>query len=82
MKLLACSIRDSAVDSFMRPFYVRSTGEAVRAFTDSVNGSENSMKAHPDDYELYHIGFFDEEAGKLEPLVKNLMLIRAKDCSK
>lgn len=81
MKLLACVIRDSAVDSYMRPFYVRSTGEAIRVFSDSVNSGENGMKAHPEDYELYVIGEYEEESGSLRPSDKRL-LIRALDTIK
>lgn len=81
MNLLVCTVRDSAVDSFLRPFYVRSSGEAIRVFGDAVNGGDNGMKAHPEDYELYHIGTFEEENGVIQACDRRL-LIRAVDCLK
>lgn len=79
MNLLACSIRDSAIDCYMRPFFVRSSGEAIRAFTDAVKGADSAMKSHPEDYELYHIGYFSEEKGEVTVADRRL-LIRAVDC--
>ena len=37
MKLIICSVRDSAADAFGRPYFVPSQGVALRAFTDEVN---------------------------------------------
>lgn len=59
------SIRDSAADSFMRPFTVPTVGMAIRAFTDEVNrvSPDNQMNVHPSDFELFEIGEFDEQTG-------------------
>lgn len=68
MKLLACAVRDSAANAYNRPFFVPSTGLAVRSFRDEVNraDAQNPMFAHPQDFELWLIGVFDEENGQLE----------------
>lgn len=81
MKLALFSVRDSAAEAFMRPFPAPTAGMAVRNFTDEANRADpqNPMYAHPSDYELYHVGFFDEETGKLEP-IDPVMVVRAKDC--
>lgn len=80
MKLVVVSVRDSAVDAFMRPFFVPSTGVAVRSFRDEVSRSESEMHKHPGDYELFEIGAFDEETGRFENLASPRSLLRAVDC--
>lgn len=67
MRLLVCAVRDRAADAFMRPFVVPATGLAIRSFSDEINrkAPDNPMSAHPDDYDLFKIGEFEEETGKL-----------------
>lgn len=79
MILIACAVRDSAVDAFMRPFHVPSTGMAVRSFRDEVNNPESPMHKHPEDFELFELGTFDEESGKMDNLSSPRSLARAKD---
>lgn len=64
-KLMVVAVRDSAVQAFNRPFFVPALGMAIRSFTDEVNrkGDDNPMSRHPDDFELWYLGMFDEEAG-------------------
>lgn len=76
-KLVVCSVRDRAVDAFMRPFTVPTIGMAVRSFQDEVNKSDNPMNKHPEDYELHKLGFFDEESGEF--VNEKQMLAVAKD---
>lgn len=59
------AVRDSAMDSFMQPFFAPAVGLASRSFSDEVNRSsaDNAMFRHPDDYELHLIGTFDESTG-------------------
>lgn len=65
MKLVAVAVKDLAVGAFMRPFFVQSRGVANRSFADEVNNAESPMNKHPEDYELYELGSFDEESGRL-----------------
>ena len=65
MMLQVVAVKDRAADAFMRPFFVPTIGMAVRSFQDEVNrqSADNAMFAHPEDYDLYSLGQFDEEAG-------------------
>lgn len=65
MILKIVAIRDRAADAFMRPFFVPAVGMAIRSFQDEINRSDpdNSMNRHPDDYDLYLLGEYDEETG-------------------
>lgn len=77
MKLIVCSVRDSAVDAFMRPFCVNTIGQAVRGFSDEAMNKESEIHKHARDYELFQLGTFDEESGKFENLAAPRSLARA-----
>ncbi len=63
--LSAFTIRDSAAEAFMRPFFSQSKGAAIRSFSDLVNGDDDHPVAqHPQDYTLFEIGSFDELKGE------------------
>lgn len=64
MKQVVCAVRDSAVNAFIRPFFVPAVGAAMRGFADEVNRADSEMCKHPDDYELYELGSFDDETGR------------------
>lgn len=68
MRLKVFSILDTKADAFMSPFFMSTTGQAVRAFKDLVNDPKSSVYKHPGDYRLVHIGLFDDQLGKLESL--------------
>jgi hypothetical protein len=65
MKLNICSVKDRAADAFGRPMFVPSTGVAIRSFSDELNRSDadNQLYNHPDDFDLYEFGVFDDNTG-------------------
>lgn len=80
MKLIVCAVRDSAVGSFLRPFYVSSVGEAVRGFGDEVvRGGDSMMTKHPEDYELFELGSWDDESASFTCDAPPRSISRAKD---
>lgn len=79
MVLIMCSVRDSALDAFMRPFFVPTTGMAVRSFQDELKNPESPMMKHPEDYALFELGTFDEDTGKCVNLEAPRQLIRGAD---
>lgn len=81
MELVVVAVRDSAVDAFMRPFFVPTTGVAVRSFRDEVLRKESDMFRHASDYELFHIASFDEETGRFVNLESPRSLLRGADCA-
>jgi hypothetical protein len=74
-KLSMVCVFDKAVGAYMRPMFVPSNGAAVRSFGDEVNrvASDNLMHHHPSDYELYHVGFFEEENAEFESIKPALL---------
>lgn len=66
------AVRDRAADSFGQPFFVAALGQGVRMFIDEVNreGADNALFAHPEDFDLYVVGEYDDLKGVLCPAVE------------
>ena len=75
------SVKDRAADVFNRPFFVPHRNVAVRDFTDEVNRSaaDNPLNKHPDDFDLYILGTFDDNTGAFVMEDVPTVLVRAKD---
>jgi len=65
MKLFA--VRDKKAQYFLKPFFARNEGEASRSFVDACHDTQTPLAHHPEDYDLYLIGGFDDETGSLKP---------------
>lgn len=80
MILFVVSVKDRAANVFNRPFFVPHRNVAIRDFTDEVNrvAADNQLNKHPDDFDLYLLGEFDDTVGEF---VKGdvQVLVRAKD---
>jgi len=80
MKHVVVAVRDRAADTFGRPFFVAAVGAAIRSFSDEVNRADkdNQLFNHPEDFDLYEIGTFDDDSGDLVA-VKPRMVAVGKD---
>lgn len=81
MKHVICSVRDSAADCFQRPFMTQTPAVAVRLFGDEVknDNDNNPMVRHPEHFELFELGLFDDETAKIDMLAAPRSLARAVD---
>lgn len=68
MKLEVYSVFDSKVGSYARPFFMRTKGEALRAWSKVCNDSSTEIYEHPEDFTLFQLGYFYEETGLFECL--------------
>lgn len=76
MILILISIKDRAIQAFQPPFAVRAKGEAMRNFMDAVNDPNNKqLHAHPEDYELYIVGYFDDNTGQITTIDPTLLTV-------
>jgi len=68
MRFKICVVRDRALDSFGTPIFVASKGQAIRSFADEVNRADpnNSLNKHPEDFELFYLGEYDDESATFE----------------
>lgn len=74
-----CAVRDRAVDGYGQPIFVVAQGQAIRSFIDEINNRESSMFNHPEDYDLYFLGDYDDDTGLLVACTPPKMLCVGKD---
>lgn len=65
--MLIFTVKDTVAEFYMQPFFARTKGEAIRSFAQAVNDDPKTSQiaAHPDQYELYYLGDFDEQTSLL-----------------
>jgi len=75
-------VKDRATNVFGQPMFMLSSGQATRSFSDEINNAQadNQLYKHPDDFDLYELGQFDNEAGDFEVFAPRLVC-RGKDVS-
>lgn len=64
---LMVSVRDVKAKIFHNPFYANSEGFAFRAISDEIKrgGEGNLLADHPEDFQLWQVGLFDDESGQV-----------------
>nr|QJB19409.1 MAG: nonstructural protein [Microvirus sp.] len=77
------SLFDRGVQKYMIPFPSDAEQDAIRQCRYLVNGDNDSVfKKFPEDFDLYHIGWFVEDEGKLLPLATPKMIVKIIDLVK
>lgn len=57
------SIFDSKVGAYLPPIFMRSNGEALRAFATAANSADHDFCRYSADYTLFELGaFYDDKA--------------------
>jgi len=80
MQLKIFSIRDQKSEVFNQPFLKKTHGEAERDFRSVVNDDKSTINKYPEDFDLYYIGDYDDNSGKLMPLDTPQHVIKAISC--
>lgn len=57
--------------------FVKMQGEAERNFKTMVNDPASPFYKYPEDYDLFHLASYDDEAGKFLPLDTPRHIIKA-----
>lgn len=68
MKMKIFSIKDSKANAFQQPFFERTEGTATRALAQTMK-EKNNFSEYAEDYDLYQIGEFNDDTGKIEAMV-------------
>lgn len=66
MKRNLYSVYDHKAELYGTPFALITNGEAVRAFKRLVEDKNTMPGQYPGDFQLVHLGTFDDSTGKLE----------------
>ena len=64
MRYKVVSVRDRAVATFGQPIFCSAIGQAVRSFGDEIKNTSSPFNKHPEDYDLYYLGEFDDDTGE------------------
>ena len=59
------SVRDSKSQLYAKPVLGVTHGEMERAFSESVNKEGTIHNIHPQDFDLYYLGDYDDNTGKI-----------------
>lgn len=81
MKLNVYSIRDSKT-GFLSPTFEINDAVAMRNFEHAVVNSDSVLFSHARDFDLFKIGTFDSDTGRLMPLELPVNLISGYSCLK
>lgn len=71
MKMQIVVVRDIKANCFGQPNFVPNLGSSIRAFGDQCQDEKAGVLfQHPEDFELYHIGEYDDGTGHIEMIDK------------
>lgn len=59
-------LRDIVANVYGAPMTTPTLGAAIRSFGDAcsaADGKTSDVSKHPEDYELYHVGYWDDSDG-------------------
>lgn len=71
-----CTVLDMVAQQYGRPFFAVSEGSAIRGFQDEVNRPGDSVLfQHPDDFQLFIMGQFDDETAAIDLLDTPRLLV-------
>lgn len=62
------TVRDQKAEAYLRPFFCKTNGEALRAIMDVLGDRNHQFTKYPEDFAVFRIGEFNEETGMLIPL--------------
>jgi hypothetical protein len=68
MILQVFTIYDSKIESYYKPFYALTKGEAIRSLTDELQQKDSMIAKHPSDYTLFHLGEYDDSTAQFNSL--------------
>lgn len=75
-------IFDSKAQIYHAPFYKSTHGEAERDFQSVSRDPQSTISQYPEDFDLFYIGEFDDETGKVSPLSAIQHIIKANQFKK
>lgn len=62
------AVFDSKAEAYTHPLIFKTTGEAIRMFTDETSNPNSQVCKHPEDYTLFEIGSYDDATASFDIL--------------
>lgn len=82
MLRIVFAVRDRAINAYMSPIAYTAEGQAIREFVDEVNRAESPLNKHPEDYDLYRLGTFDDNTARYTNEPEQPMMVKTGKDSK
>lgn len=76
-KMEIFAIRDTKAEAFNPPFYQRTKAEAERSLQRLVLDPDSNVSKFPEDFDLYHLGTYNDSTGEISPLPSPEHIIKA-----
>ena len=77
MKTKIFTVYDSKAEAYLPPFFMASTGSAMRAFEDSIHDTTTQFAKHPEDYTIFELGTYDDATATFELCKTPISLAKA-----
>jgi len=71
------SIHDSKAEAYLPPIFLKSVGEAIRAFQSSCEDVNSQFYKYPSDFTLVELGEFNETTAEIKSLPAPRILANA-----
>jgi len=81
MKIKMFVIFDTKAKFYNKPFLLQNDSIALRAFTDLANDPSTDVCKHPEDFQLFSIGEFDDETAGIKS-TNPIIIARAHEIKK
>lgn len=79
MILYVIAMRDRVAQIYGQPVFVGNVASAIRSFGDQINDPQSQVSKHPNDYDLFELGSFDDESGRFTNLDQPRQLALGRD---
>lgn len=60
------TLRDIRTEAFHRPFFLQNRAVLERSIHDALSDENNMICLHPEDYQIYSLGTYDEQTGEIK----------------
>lgn len=67
MILKSFSLFDLKANAYSTPFFFNHQGQAIRAVMDMLSSADSVPARHPQDFQLWELGTWDDQTGRYDP---------------
>lgn len=73
MKMQMYAVKDSKAGIFHPPLFAHNAPHALRMCSSVLDNEESQFAKWPADFQIYHIGSFDDQSGDIEPIAPQMI---------
>ena len=65
MQLEIYVLRDVRTEAYLKPMFLQNRAVLERAVLDAKQDGESLLAKHPEDYQVFHLGVYDDSNGEI-----------------